>query len=168
MIIIAEKKKSCGLLILLLGSAAAAPSQPTPPTVASLGSDWLPNSPERDSPSINAFANSLGTSSDDLFSFGSFIATPFNSGTSLGAFRLNNTVVRPEYHRWTAYEASRRAEYAGLNLSSNIRLGFERPVVLVELQINRTAGGASTEAATVELSLAPLIRHYTSFPWVQL
>jgi hypothetical protein len=140
------------------------------PLVAELASNWLPNEPERDSPSINSFTCSVGTSKTDIFDVNSFTATPYNSGITIGALRVDGQSVVPSEHQWIAYEANRRGkcnlEGSAMDVTSHVRLAFEGSSLMFEVHFNRSSRAASNGNISTELEMRPLIRGYSAFPWV--
>jgi hypothetical protein len=95
------------------------------------------------------------------------VATPFNSGLSLGSLLVDGHAIVPTSHQWIAYEASRRGQAAALEVTSHVRLAFEGPMLMFELHFNRSRGVASAANVSIELDMHPLIRQYDAFPWVQ-
>ena len=146
------------------------------PALRLLGSDEIPvlvpgpnrtTLPFRDLPAIANFVGSVGTAvqgtaaTAGLFTVSAFTAPPLLACGEPGCGRVWIDGVEPRVAstRWLPYEARRSAECTsgGVSASSQLRMQFERPLVMWELQLNMTAAGdgdAPTVNVTVEWAAA--------------
>jgi hypothetical protein len=112
---------------------------------------------------------SVGTNPDDLLSTNSALVTPWVHGLDLCTTLLDGVRLSPTEHRWAAYEAGRRVSTDAISLVSTVRMGFEEPLLLFDLEMTPTSTSTSTlTTQTVNLTVLPhpLIRQYDAFPWV--
>jgi len=142
----------------VLAGAGAVPRPP--PSVAELGTGWVPAEPARDTPTVTNFWGAASTR-HDLISVGALTLSPF-MGNLLGSeLRVGREVPELESHRWTACEAARRgATPAGARVETRTRLGFEQRLVVQRVTLSRAGdrGGAGGEY-DVDITLGgPLAR----------
>ena len=145
-----------------------------PPSLRQLGSDVVPtlitgpngtSLPYRDLPAIANFVGSVGTAvqgtagSADLFTLSAFTAPPLLACGAPGCGRVWVDGVQPRVSstRWLPFEATRNAEptAGGVMVSSQVRMQFEQPVVMWELQIDMNGSDSSpTVNVTIEWAAA--------------
>ena len=152
-------------LLCAAAALAGARRRGRPPTLQEMASDTIPTLipspsgplPFRDLPAVANFVGSVGVATQGSaanatpFLISSFTVPPFAACGAPGCGRLwvNGREPHVTSTRWRAFEAQRNApapDLDGVAVTSRTRMGFEKPVVMWEVDVNTsTADGRPVE-----------------------
>lgn len=120
------------------------------PTLDQLAGAWMPAGTLLNMPSVNNFHGGLHAGWN-LLSFLELTFPPLSLGGECARLSLNGINVQAHESRWYPYQVLRRSTVGDITLQSTVRMGFEQPVVLLELDVASTAPGSAQARIDVEL-----------------
>jgi concanavalin A-like lectin/glucanase superfamily protein len=148
------------------GRAAAAQAGPSAPGQTAeravpgldeLAGAWMSAGTLLNMPSVSNFSGSLHVGAN-LLSFGELTLPPLSLGGECASLSLNGVNVQAHESRWYPYQVLRAATVGAIVLESVVRMAFEQPVVLLELDVTNTA--AVTLEAGIDIQLGGYLRSY--------
>jgi concanavalin A-like lectin/glucanase superfamily protein len=143
-------------------TAAPAPGAGRPvPKLDDLAGEWQAAPTLLNPPSVNNFVGSLHTTAN-LLSCGELTFPPLSLGGEAARLLLDGVPVQAHESRWFPYQAVRRAAVGALALESTVRMAFEQPLVLFELDVANAARTPVT--ARLDVDLGGYLRAYPG-PW---
>ncbi|HEY7047803.1 MAG TPA: LamG domain-containing protein [Jatrophihabitantaceae bacterium] len=156
---------AAGSVLGLPTATAAAASRPSAgrpvPKLDDLAGEWQPAPTLLNPPSVNNFVGSLHTT-PNLLSCTELTFPPLSLGGEVARLMLDGVPVPAHESRWFPYQAVRRAVVGAVTLESTVRMAFEQPLVLFELDIATTAD--TQVSARLDIDLGGYLREYAG-PW---
>ncbi|MCF6332345.1 MAG: hypothetical protein L3J11_03595 [Draconibacterium sp.] len=108
------------------------------PTLDELAGEWMNMDSLRNMPSVNNFHGGLAITKDissvELLTFPPFV----QNKPSCKSF-INGEKFNAQYSRWYPYQALRKANYNGVEVTSTTRMVFEKQGVLLHLKFKNSA-----------------------------
>lgn len=135
----------------------AALTPPGVPPLDQLAGAWMPAGTLLNMPSVNNFHGGLHAGWN-LLSFLELTFPPLSLGGECARLSLNGVNVQANETRWYPYQVLRKATVGEIALQSAVRMGFEQPVVLLELDVASTA--SETAGARIDVELGGYLRAY--------
>jgi hypothetical protein len=139
----------------------AAPAPGAVPSLDELAGSWMPVGTLLNMPSVNNFYGGLHAGWN-LLSFLELTFPPLSLGGECFLLSLNGVNVQAHESSWYPYQVLRRTTVGGITLQSTVRMAFEQPVVLLELDVVSTAQNAAD--ARIDVQLGGYLRAYPG-PW---
>lgn len=127
------------------------------PSLDELAGDWMPVGTLLNMPSVNNFHGGLHAGWN-LLSFLELTFPPLSLSGECASLSLNGVNVQAHESRWSPHQVLRRAVAGDITLQSTVRMGFEQPVVLLELDVASTA--PATAGARIDVELGGYLRSY--------
>jgi hypothetical protein len=127
------------------------------PALDDLAGGWMPAGTLLNMPSAGNFSGSLHAGWN-LLSFLELTLPPLSLSGECAVVFLDGVNVQAHHARWYPYQVLREATVGDVSLRSTVRMGFEQPLVLIELDI--TNNGSSSLRADLDVRLGGYLRSY--------
>ena len=131
------------------------------PSLDDLAGPWLPAGTLLNMPSASNFHGGLHAGWN-ILSFLELTFPPLSLGGECARLSLNGVNVQAHESRWFPYQVLRRATVGPLVVQSAVRMAFEQPLVLMEVEVANN--GRDRADATVGVQLGGYLRAYPG-PW---
>ena len=107
-------------------------------------------------PSVEGFHGGVATTAN-LLSYTSGTFPPLSQGGQSLVLRTDGQMLNATSARWWPYQVQRKVQWDVVDMTSTIRMGFERNLILLRLDVKNVADRATT--VQVELDLDSLWSH---------
>ena len=121
------------------------------PSLDHLAGDWQNTSEVYNYPSVEGFWGSIATTAN-LLSFTDGTLPPLSQGGESAILTVNGEIASSSSSRWYPYQVVRNALVGGLNMTSTVRMGFEKNLVMLQLRIDNLANSSVQPELTVDLN----------------
>lgn len=118
------------------------------PSLEEMPGEWVSADTADMEPSVRNFRGQALTNRD-INSVSWFVSAPFSGGYHTGRLKINGEIPSVHSFRWQAYQALRKADADGLELSSSTRMPVGRDGIMWEITITNK----SKEEKTLQLDL---------------
>ena len=118
------------------------------PSLEEMPGEWVSADTADMEPSVRNFRGQALTNRD-INSVSWFVSAPFSGGYHTGRLKINGEIPSVHSFRWQAYQALRKADTDGLELSSSTRMPVGRDGIMWEITITNK----SKEEKTLQLDL---------------
>ncbi|KAI9852588.1 MAG: hypothetical protein M1838_000242 [Thelocarpon superellum] len=121
------------------------------PSLDDLAGEWQTVEEVYNHPSAEGFWGGIATTSN-LLSFTSGTFPPFSQGGESAALQLDGEDVNATSAKWYPYQVVRTAAVGTVNITSTVRVGFEKNLVMLRLEMENTGDSNANPALSINLA----------------